>query len=207
MNRKLTLVALSALLICGCAHTSPNLDTERSNIFETLPGTYAGKMTAADGGVTNITHSFEQIDAPQFSSHVLYYEIDSDAPNGPGVQRKIFVFDDTPERKENRMKAYLITEDQMPSGEWSSVNPDELRTFPDVCAFRWTKTDGGYAGTVKPSDCAFPSQVFDGTIRSDMTYQIEGDALTWEEVLLTDALDVIVTTNGLQTARRTSSKP
>ena len=205
MFGKHLIVPLSVFLLGACSHNGSSIDAEREGIFAALPGTYLGEIASSEGGAASVTHSFQKIDAPQFGSHVLYYEIDSDDPNGPGVQRKIFVFDDAPNRQENRMKAYLITDAQMPSGEWSSINPAELRTFPDECAFLWSQVEGGYAGIVKSSDCAFPSQVFGGTIRSDMTYQITGDALAWEEVLLTDTLDVIVSTNGLQTALRRSS--
>ena len=197
------------LMVVGCNQNSSNLDQMQEEIVQALPGTYTGVMETAPSVMSEITHQFERIDAPKFGDHVLLYEITSTAENGPGKQSKIFVFEGRPDRQANTMSAYLLAPDQIPVGDtddkWKTLKPSELRSFPDECDFRWSETEDGVAGIVDASDCIFPSQVFEGNIRSNMTYQISGDTLLWEEDLLTEDFQTIVSTNGLQTATRLNS--
>lgn len=206
MIRFICLTLAAPLILGACTQNSSPLDQQLEEIAEALPGSYAGTMSAGSETLVKITHRFEKITAPRFGDYVFFYEIASDAQNGPGTQFKIFVFDTDPDRTANSMSAYLLTPDQLPESDgsrnWNAINPEDLRDFPDVCDFSWSKTDDGFAGVVRAEDCLFPSEVFEGNIRSDMTYQISGDTLFWEETLLTDGYDVIVSTFGLKEATR-----
>lgn len=215
MLRRTLAPALTALALTGCVSTAPAapsaLDQELADLLQVLPGKYAGQapdMSSATAGLTDIYHKLTRIEAPQFGEEVLYYQLSNEGPDGAAMQMKIFVFDLSAERTSNRMSAYVFAPGQAEGNleqdpeRLAAITPDQLMDFPAECAFKWAATEEGFLGEVKAEDCAFQGQTFKTTIRPNMTYGIYGDRFEWDETLLRDSGEVIVSTNGALPAFR-----
>lgn len=205
------LMAVCALSAC-LQTPEPALD-ERALIQSALQGEYIG-TASTDAGASfdaeGILHSFEPIAAPQFGDYVLYYQIIVDGGDSPASQRKIFVLEQGEGEAPTRMSAYILSPEQTfnpASAETiAALDPNELMSFPEVCDFTWSATEQGFEGVVERDACAFEGRVFKGTVRADMTFNISGDTLLWQEALYTGDFVPIVSTDGLQRAVRQPSQ-
>jgi hypothetical protein len=201
--------AIVALI--SCTSENNRLDRELHAILGALPGTYAGQAPlglALNGELQNIFHKIARIDAPQFGDEVLFYQLSRDAPDGPPLQMKIFVFDTSKDREMNRMSSFIFISDQLQGNlekhpeKWTELDPTSLMSFPESCAFNWEGVDNGFEGHVSAADCLYSSRAFQQDIRPQMTYRIVHERFEWDESLYTEEMKVIVSTGGVLTAYR-----
>lgn len=205
---------VTATLGASCAspeRKAANLEAELDDITRWWSGRFAGQAFVpgtADDAEMSVFHEIVSIQAPQFGARVFSYQLRRDSVDGPILQQKIFSFDTNAARESNFMRAWIfLPEQQVPElattpEAWRSLQPDRLTSFPDTCAFRWQKTKAGFAGAVSSVDCAFESTVFGQQVRSDMSYEIEAQALTWSETLTGANGAVVASTNGALRADR-----
>ncbi|WP_416908472.1 MAG: hypothetical protein ACMVO5_02290 [Polymorphobacter sp.] len=193
------------LLTATAAHAAP--ETELADLLKVLPGHYAGMAPKAfkpDGTMERLVHSFTPITAPQFGQTVFYYQISKE---GRIQQAKIFVFDTSPARPANTMRAFILDTATLTKplsddpARIKALDPASLMTFPSTCDFTWTRTETGFEGKSGP-DCAYPSRAFNQTITPSMTYRIHPDRFEMSETLTGEDGRAIVSTGGLLTASR-----
>jgi hypothetical protein len=205
------LLATTVLLLAACTAPGPDLDDDLAALLRQLPGSYAGEIPnprSPTGEMLPVFHKLAPIDAPQFGDQVLYYQLSTGSADGPALQQKIFVFDATPGRAENRMRAYVFAPGQAAGNleqdpdRWAALDPAALMDFPPECAFRWTRVGGGFEAVVNAGDCAFKGRSFPQTIRPQMTYRLVGDEFVWDEVLYGDGRKVLASTEGPRAAYR-----
>lgn len=221
MLRLILAAALSTALLLGCSAAetettaetalAQTLDQQLAAILQVLPGKYKAENPRAvppKGEMEILYHKFVPIDAPQFGDTVLYYQLSTGSADGAALQMKIFSFDDEPARAVNRMRAHVFAPGQAPGNldqapeRLAALEPSELMSFPTQCDLIWSPEGSGFIGAVRAADCAFPGGVFKQTIRPAMSYNIAGNRLEWDEILYTDDMRVLVTTNGALLAIR-----
>jgi len=167
------------------------LDAELAQIVALLPGRYQGTMPVmsdASGKKTEtVYHKIARIDAPQFGAMVMYHQIGAAGPDGPPAQQKIYVFDVSPSRTENRMRSFVIPRGrglqnfESLGPEIAQLAPESLMNFPPECAIRWRRVSGGFAAHVSARDCQYPSQTWKTDVRPDMTYVLKQRSFSLQE--------------------------
>ena len=104
---RLSFVLLLALFT-GCASTTSardDRDVELQRLAAMLVGDY---FSAADGGVREgrpIHLRIRRIDAPAGQTLALYAEMRHDTANGELYRQRVYLFDETPGRAANTMRA------------------------------------------------------------------------------------------------------
>ena len=168
--------------------TNTPLEAELREIVAALPGRYAGP---ASGGT--IYHKIVRIDAPQFGGDTVFYHqisrdgFDSAAP----FQQKVYVFDRSPARSGNVMRSYVFFPKQgyanfeQDAAALKSVQPGMLMNFPLECALRWSRGEapGQFYARVRRGQCSFDGVAFKQRITPEMTYVLERDAFSIEDIL------------------------
>ena len=112
---------------------------------------------------------------------------DSNAPS----QQKIYVFDRAPDRSVNLMRSYVFLPKQgyanleQDAAALRSVQPSMLMNFPIECAIRWSRGEaaGQFVARVRPEHCSFQGVAFKQRISPEMTYVIDRDSFSIEDVL------------------------
>lgn len=203
-------LALS-LALAACAAEPPPVDRELDGVLGLLPGTYSGTAPvprATDGSTQVIHHKIAPIDAAQFGERVYYYQLSTGGSNGQALQQKIFVFDTRIDRDTNRMRAWILAPGQVAAnleqrpGEWGDIDPAQLLSFPDACAFQWRAQEGGFEGVVTRDACTFEGRSFGQPVSPDMRYAVHPDRFEWQETLYAADGSVLVTTGGNLVAAR-----
>ena len=193
--RRIAIFAGLALVIASGA-SSPaaarepagRLDAELAQIVALLPGRYQGTMPVMSDPSAKKTetvyHKIARIDAPQFGAVVMYHQIGAVSPDGPPAQQKIYVFDVSPSRTENRMRSFVIPRGrglQNLESLGPELAPDSLMNFPPECAIRWRRVSGGFAAHVSARDCQYPSQTWKTDVRPDVTYVLKQRSFSLQE--------------------------
>ena len=193
--RRIAIFAGLALVIASGA-SSPaaarepagRLDAELAQIVALLPGRYQGTMPVMSDPSAKKTetvyHKIARIDAPQFGAMVMYHQIGAVSPDGPPAQQKIYVFDVSPSRTENRMRSFVIPRGrglQNLESLGPELAPDSLMNFPPECAIRWRRVSGGFAAHVSARDCQYPSQTWKTDVRPDVTYVLKQRSFSLQE--------------------------
>ena len=203
-----------ALTLAGCAAAPPAanpLDQELAAILALFPGSYAGEAPdprEPGAALRPIYHKIVPIELPQFGEFALYYQLSTGSPDGPALQQKLFVFDTAPDRRVNRMEAYVFPPDQVApnlerrSGDWPALRPADLIAFSEACAFRWAQSPAGLTGSVRRAECAFESERFGGLVRPEMSYRVTAGALYWSEALYAEDGRLLASTAGTLVADR-----
>ncbi len=205
---------LVSIAVAGCASVergNDRLERELDDITRLWSGRYVGLATlpaAVGGGTSRIIHEIASIDAPQFGERVFSYMLRRDAHDGPILQQKIFSFDTDPARERNRMRAWVFSREQFDPAlagtptTWRELQPGQLMGFPVGCTFGWRRTRSGFTGAVSSKDCQFDSRSFAQSVRAEMSYDIDTDALIWTETLSGADGGVLATTGGALRAER-----
>jgi len=205
-----------ACLVGSCSVLAPESDGELSDLLALLPGIYAGEAPvpgAPDGRTQKIFHKIAPIDASQFGAQAFYYQLSTGGPDGQPLQQKIFAFKTNPTRPGNRMRAWIFSPGQeAPNLEqrpdsWFYLEAAKLLSFPDDCAFRWSRVPGGFEGVVKPDNCTFQSERFGTAVSPNMRYAVFSDRLEWQETLYDADRKTLVSTGGNLIALRQSDNP
>ena len=187
--------------------TDASVETELREILALLPGRYSGP--AADG---RLFHKIVPIVAPQFGGDTVFYHqiardgFDSTAP----LQQKIYVFDRSPDRSVNLMRSYVFLPKQgyanleQDAAALRSVQPAMLMNFPLECAIRWSRGEspGQFVARVRPEKCSFQGVAFKQKISPEMTYVIDRDSFSIEDVLYGENGQPLFPRTGLLRAAR-----
>lgn len=190
------------------AAPSAPLEAELREILALLPGRYTGPGT---GGP--MFHKIVPIVAPQFGGDTVFYHqisrdgFDSTAPS----QQKIYVFDRAPDRSVNLMRSYVFLPKQgyanleQDAAALRSVQPSMLMNFPIECAIRWSRGEaaGQFVARVRPEHCSFQGVAFKQRISPEMTYVIDRDSFSIEDVLYGENGQPLFPRTGLLRAART----
>ena len=205
-----TILTPIVVLLTGCASVeqkTARAAEELDAIGRWWPGRYVGEASLPGSSEpVAIAHEIAAIHAPLFGDRVYAYALRR--ADGDILQQKIFAFDTDPLRERNRMRAWVLAPEQMDSSlattpaRWQQLRPAALMSFPDTCAFTWRRTKKGFTGSVSPEVCEFDSRAFGQRIRPDMSYEINGEALTWRETLTGADGSVVATTGGTLRAQR-----
>ena len=193
-RRIVVLAGFALVLASGAGSTAAagepasRLDAELAQIVALLPGRYQGTMPVMSDPSAKKTetvyHKIARIDAPQFGAMVMYHQIGAVSPDGPPAQQKIYVFDVSPSRTENRMRSFVIPRGrglQNLESLGPELAPDSLMNFPPECAIRWRRVSGGFAAQVSARDCQYPSQTWKTDVRPDMTYVLKKRSFSLQE--------------------------
>jgi len=178
------------------------LDTELQQLLALLPGRYSADLPdPADPAKLRrvaLHHKIVRVELPNLGRHVFVHQISRDTLDSTRPwQQKIYVFDDTPQRRLNSMRSYLVP----PELGHANFEADPLRLskiatatspaeagfkgFPTGCEIRWsTEADGVFVGRVRPKDCAYDSVAFRQRIRPQLTYRVASDSFGIEDILL-----------------------
>jgi hypothetical protein len=183
------------------------LEAELREIVAALPGRYSGP---ANGGT--IYHKIVRIDAPQFGGDTVFYHqisrdgFDSQAP----FQQKVYVFDRSPARTANVMRSWVFFPKQgyanfeRDAAALKSVQPAMLMNFPVECAIRWSRGEapGQFFARVRRGQCSFDGVAFKQRITPEMTYLLERDAFSIEDILYGENGQPLFPSSGLLRAPR-----
>lgn len=193
-RRIVVLAGFALVLASGAGSTAAagepasRLDAELAQIVALLPGRYQGTMPVMSDPSAKKTetvyHKIARIDAPQFGAMVMYHQIGAAGPDGPPAQQKIYVFDVSPSRTENRMRSFVIPRGrglQNLESLGPELAPDSLMNFPPECAIRWRRVSGGFAAHVSARDCQYPSQTWKTDVRPDVTYVLKQRSFSLQE--------------------------
>ena len=192
--------------VAGSVVPAP-LEAELQEILALLPGRYAGPD--ADG---RLYHKIVPIVAPQFGGDtVFYHQISRDGfDSATPSQQKIYVFDRAPGRAGNVMRSYVFLPKQGPANveqdvaALRSLQPGMLMSFPPECAIRWSRGEapGSYVARVRPEQCSFQGVAFKQRISPEMTYVVDRDSFSIEDVLYGENGQPLFPRSGLLRAAR-----
>lgn len=183
------------------------LDAELREILALLPGRYAG----ADAGDERLFHKIVPIVARQFGETVPYHQISRDGfDSTTPVQQKIYVFDRAPERSFNLMRSFVFLPKQCYANferdaeALRTMQPGMLMSFPPACGIRWSRGEspGLFVARSRPEGCSFQGVVFKQRIRPDMTYILDRESFSVEDVLYGEDGQLLLPRTGLRRAAR-----
>lgn len=183
------------------------LEAELREIVAALPGRYSGP---ANGGT--IYHKIVRIDAPQFGGDTVFYHqisrdgFESQAP----FQQKVYVFDRSPTRNANVMRSWVFFPKQgyanfeQDAAALKTVQPAMLMNFPVECAIRWSRGEapGQFYARVRRGQCSFDGVAFKQRITPEMTYLLEREAFSIEDILYGENGQPLFPSSGLLRAPR-----
>lgn len=209
------LLACAALATTGAnAQDTPALEQELSALLASLPGEYVGtapKGMTPQGETHQLIHRLRAVTAPQLGERVMYYTVTRDTADRPILQAKLFVFESAPTRSANTMHALVLTqaqaealrdEDEGDSGAaWQKLEREGLMSFPSDCFFTWTRDEAGF-NAAGSTTCSYESRAFKQVITPKMRYRISEESFQFEETLLGEDGQAIVSTGGLLSAAR-----
>jgi len=215
-GRGLRIFAAGLLLLSIGAYAAPGarqapaagpLDTELAEILALLPGRYEGP---ASGG--RLFHKIVPITAPNFGdAAVFYHQISRDGFDSPTpFQQKIYVFNRDPARGFNRMRSWVFFPKQgyanleQHAAALRALQPAQLMNFPLECAIRWGRGDapGRYVARVRRQDCTYDSAGFKQKISPEMTYVLDRESFSLEDILYGENGQPLFPSAGLLRAAR-----
>lgn len=140
------------------ADRSP-LDVELQALTRMLQGDY---FSDAAGGAREgrpIYQRIRNITPPNGHRHAMYSEMRHDGPDGEYYRQLIYLFDEAPDRTENRMQALRVADKDIAAT--LIADPDALATgavettsaISDTCYTVWQTLDDGYSGWIDPERC------------------------------------------------------
>lgn len=135
------------------------LDVELQALTRLLQGDY---FSDADGGAREgrpIYQRIRNITPPDGRSHAMYSEMRHDGPNGDYYRQLIYLFDEAPDRTENRMQALRVAAPEVAATLIEA--PDALATgivettsaISDTCYTVWEQNADGFSGWIDPQRC------------------------------------------------------
>lgn len=135
------------------------LDIDLQNITRLLDGDYFSDALGGAREGRPIYMRVRNITPPVGRRHAMYAEMRHDGPNGPFYRQLIYLFDEAPDRAENRMQAYrvaapdiaakLINEREgYANGEVKTISP-----LSDDCYTVWEANDDGFTSWIDPERC------------------------------------------------------
>ena len=223
-----------ALILCAALALSPSalqaqkgaaqeLDSELTELIDTFVGRYSGEVIdptdGSSGRKVMLHHKIVRIDLPRFGEYVLHHQISRDAIDSVEPwQQKIYIFDDSPNRRQNIMRAFVIPAalglanfegDPVRFQKLASVSsPEEagLQGFPEGCKIRWTRdSDSAFVARVRRQDCRFDSAIFRQRVSASVTYRVTPDSFGLEETFFGTRGTPLFPERGLLTVARKPS--
>ncbi len=119
-------------------------------------------FSAADGGVREgrpIYLRIRRIDAPAGQTLALYAEMRHDTANGELYRQRVYLFDETPGRAANTMRALGFADSAAATrliDDPAALRRDALRTTEILaggCETSWRVDGAGFTGRVDPATC------------------------------------------------------
>ncbi len=135
------------------------LDVELQALTRSMQGDY---FSDAEGGAREgrpIYQRIRNITPPDGHSHAMYSEMRHDGPDGEYYRQLIYLFDEAPDRTENRMQALRVAD---PGAAAMLIEtPDALATgivettsaIADTCYTVWQQNADGFSGWIDPQRC------------------------------------------------------
>ncbi len=135
------------------------LDVELQALIRDMKGDY---FSDAEGGARDgrpIYQRIRSIVPPNGHRYAMYSEMRHDGPDGDFYRQLIYLFDEAPDRSENRMQALRVSDPDAAAGLID--DPDALadalfETRPgisDDCYTVWTANEAGFSGWIDPERC------------------------------------------------------
>lgn len=135
------------------------LDVELQALTRLMQGDY---FSDADGGAREgrpIYQRIRNITPPDGSSHAMYSEMRHDGPDGDYYRQLIYLFDEAPDRSENRMQALRVADQD--AAATLIENPDAFAAgmvettsaIADTCYTVWEQNTDGFSGWIDPERC------------------------------------------------------
>lgn len=138
---------------------TPGLDSQLQAITQLLEGDY---FSDAEGGAREgrpIYMRIRNISPPSGRRHALYAEMRHDGPDGAFYRQLIYLFDERPDRSENRMLAYGVSAPELAAelvkDREGYARGDVETTSPlsDDCYMVWEPSEGGFTSWIDPDRC------------------------------------------------------
>ena len=136
-----------------------DLDIELQEITRLLSGDY---FSDAEGGARQgrpIYMRVRSITPPLGRRHAMYAEMRHDGPDGEFYRQLIYLFDENPDRTENRMQAHRVTDSAIAAtlvGDRNAFANGKVQiTSPlsDQCYTVWHPIEDGYTSWIDPDRC------------------------------------------------------
>lgn len=135
------------------------LDFELQALTRLMQGDY---FSDADGGAREgrpIYQRIRNITPPDGRKHAMYSEMRHDGADGYYYRQLIYLFDEAPDRTENRMQALRVADKD--AAAMLIENPDALATglvettsaISDTCYTVWEHNTDGFSGWIDPERC------------------------------------------------------
>lgn len=158
------------------------LDIELQEITRLLSGDY---FSDAEGGARQgrpIYMRVRNITPPLGRRHAMYAEMRHDGPEGEFYRQLIYLFDESPERTENQMQAYRVTDKDLAAtliadrSGFASGIVETSASLSEDCYTQWAPMDDGYASWIDPERCVITGRRGDQR-RIESRTEITADAI------------------------------
>lgn len=187
-----------------------DLDKQAHRILNAFEGTFAPlppDSTAAP--FENMMRSFyskaRRVDLPAFGAYVQYLEVTANGPNGDVLRQRLNVFDDTPNRSANVMRAYALPDGAGYVGAYTDpsklagLRPEDLDAFEPGCELIWGESNGVHTGSVDRTTCHIFNDNLNVWRHVSFSYMLDGESQhLWEQGFTPDGAFVF----GSRTALR-----
>ena len=161
--RALSALAATTTLLVACQSTeapAPTpLDLELIEIVSLLEGDFIS--TTEDGAREDrsIYMRVRSITPPEGRAHAMYSEMRHDGPEGDFYRQVIYLFDEAPDRTENRMTALRVTDPDTAAQLLSEPDAfangavETSNALSDDCYAVWAPSADGFASWIDPERC------------------------------------------------------
>jgi peptidylprolyl isomerase len=208
------LSCLSATLAAEASTSSATapirpLDAELAEIASLLPGRYFTQSAGTAGAA--LFHKIVPITAPQFGARAFYHQISRDGfDSSKPLQQKIYVLDETRNRRRNTMRAWVVRPGQgfanleQDAKALAELMPAMLMSFPKGCEIRWARGAGAreFSATVRRGDCQYDSAAFRQRVSPEMRYELSPAAFSMRDVIWGADQKLLFPDSGLMRAPR-----
>jgi|GEM_PF-2294570 len=135
------------------------LDVELQDITRLLSGDY---FSDAEGGAREgrpIYMRVRNITPPIGTRHAMYAEMRHDGPDGEFYRQLIYLFDEDPDRDENRMQAYRVADKELAAmliddrSGFATGKVETTAPLSDECYTVWSRIDDGFTSWIDPDRC------------------------------------------------------
>ena len=135
------------------------LDVELQALTRLMPGDY---FSDAEGGAREgrpIYQRIRNITPPEGQNHAMYSEMRHDGPEGDYYRQLIFLFDEAPDRTENRMQALRVADKDAAARLIDDPNAfatgivETTTAISDTCYTVWNRNAAGFNGWIDPQRC------------------------------------------------------
>ena len=135
------------------------LDVELQALTRLMQGDY---FSDAEGGARKgrpIYQRIRNITPPAGQSYAMYSEMRHDGPDGDYYRQLIYLFDEAPDRSENRMQALRVADKD--AAAMLLEHPDAFATgavettsaISDTCYTVWVQSADSFSGSIDPERC------------------------------------------------------